>query len=118
MQPTPHREEADGPESDDGRAADRRQRRFLSLTVRRQDLLRLALVALAAYLVTVELVYLFGYEIPTFRSLPPALTVIAPYLLLAAGSVVALFVKPRLGMVFALIALLVIVVATLAPAPR
>lgn len=69
MQPTPHRE-ADGPESDDGRAADRRQRRFLSLTVRRQDLLRPALVALAAYLVTVELVYLFGYEIPTFRSLP------------------------------------------------
>lgn len=116
MQPTAHRDQTiDMPDGEREDAEGREGRKFLSLAIRKSDLLRMALVAAAAYLVTVELVYLFGYEIPTFRSLPPAITVIAPYIVLAAGSVVALFIKPRLGIIFALIALLVILVATLAP---
>ncbi len=116
MQPTAHRDQTmDGPDGDREAPGSFEDRRFLSLAIGKDELLRLALVALAAYLVTVELVYLLGYEIPTFRSMPPAVTVIAPYILLAAGSLIALFVKPRLGLVFALISLLVILVASLAP---
>jgi hypothetical protein len=92
-----------------------RRRRFFSLAIKGNERLRVALVALAAYVVTVELVYVLGYEIPPFRMLSPVITVIAPYALLSAGSVVALFIRPRLGIVFGLISLAIILVASLVP---
>lgn len=93
-----------------------RKRRFLALPGSAADGLRAALVALAAYLVTIEAVYLLGYQLPLLQRLPPELAVIAPFLLLVLGSAAAVFIRRRLGFVFTAVWVLLLAVALLAPA--
>lgn len=79
---------------------------FLSLPRRKQDWLRLLLVALAAFIVSVQLFSGFGYSIPVFGTLDSKVVLVYPLVLLGAGSVAALFVERRSGIVFSVISVL------------
>lgn len=92
-----------------------RGRRFLSLPKRKADWLRLALSALAAYVVTVEIVYLLGYEIRLPRHIPHEALFLYPLLLFVLGSIAAWFVERRSGAVFTAIWVVVIGVAVFTP---
>lgn len=95
--------------------------RFLSVPKRKMDWLRLLLVALVAYTVSVQLFSRFGYTIALFQPLQPLrseVVLIYPLVLLGLGSVVALFLDRRSGVVFTLISVLLIGFTVLNPMHR
>lgn len=94
---------------------------FLSVPKRKMDWLRLLLVALVAYTVGVQLFSRFGYTIPLLQPLQPLrseVVLIYPLVLLGLGSVVALFLDRRSGVVFTLISVLLIGFTVLNPMHR
>lgn len=73
---------------------------FFSIPKQKADWLRLPLIALLAYVVSVQLFSGFGYTVPMFRAFRPEIALLYPLALLGAASVAALFVERRLGIVF------------------
>lgn len=90
---------------------------FFSVPKRMVDWLRLPLIALATYLVSVQLFARFGYTIPMFRAFHSDVVLLYPLVLLGAGSAAALFVERRLGIVFAVISVLLGIAISSAPLP-
>ncbi|MGH2397845.1 MAG: hypothetical protein ACRDFW_12885, partial [bacterium] len=84
---------------------------------RKGDWLRLLLIALAAYMVGVQLFSRFGYTIPLFRAFRSDVVSLYPLVLLGAGSVAALFVERRLGIVFTVISVLLGIAIFMRPLP-
>ncbi len=89
---------------------------FLSLPRGKLDWLRIVLVALAAYLAMLELLYALKYELPVPEQLSFEALFIFPSALLVAGTLVAFFLDLRLGAAFALVCVLLIVAAWVIPA--
>lgn len=88
---------------------------FLSLPKRTADWLRLPLIALVAYIVSVHLFSRFGYTIPILRAFRPEIVLLYPLVLLGAGSVAALFVERRAGIMFSVVSVLLAVGIFYAP---
>lgn len=89
---------------------------FFSIPRRKADWLRLLLTALVAFIVTVLLFYRFGYTMPMFRAYRAESVLLYPLVLLGAGSVVALFVERRSGVMFSIVSVLLAVTILYAPA--
>lgn len=89
---------------------------FFSIPKRTADWLRLLLIALVAYIVSVHLFSRFGYTIPMLRAYRPESALLYPLVLLGAGSVVALFVERRSGVMFSIVSVLLAVAILYAPA--
>lgn len=90
---------------------------FFSIPKRKADWLRLLLIALVAYIASVQLFSRFGYTIPMFRAFRSEIVLLYPLVLLGAGSVAALFVERRLGIVFTVISVLLGIAIFYAPLP-
>jgi len=90
---------------------------FFAIPRRKVEWLRLLLIALAAYLVSVQLFSRFGYTIPTFQAFHSEDVSLFLLRLLGAGSVAALFIERRLGIVFVLISVLLGIELFHAPLP-
>lgn len=94
---------------------DGNQTGFLSVPGGKADWLRLLLVALFAYVVSIQLFVRFGYTIPLVQRLRFEIVFVYPLVLLAAASVVALFVERRLGIVFSVLSALAAAATVLHP---
>ena len=90
---------------------------FFSIPKRKADWLRLLLIALVAYIVGVQLFSRFGYTIPMFRAFRSDAASLYPLVLLGAGSIAALFVERRLGIVFSVISVLLGIATFMRPLP-
>lgn len=100
-----------------GASGENRGPDFFSMPKRKADWLRLPLIALVAYLVSVQLFSRFGYTIPMLRVFRSDIALLYPLVLLGAGSVAALFVERRLGIVFTIVSVLLGIGIFYAPPP-
>lgn len=81
-------------------AADGAVARFLAPPQQKRDWLRALLAALAAIVIGVQLVTRLGYRLPVLHALPPDVLYLYPVAALGAGSLLALFLERRAGIMY------------------
>lgn len=81
-------------------AADGAVARFLAAPKQKRDWLRALLAALAAFVIGVQLVTRLGYRLPLLHALHPDVLYLYPVVALGAGSLLALFLERRAGIMY------------------